>query len=246
MFTPAKSAFECVGSKPPSTLSGKPGNESIIRMSYHRFLKFTAAAALGVSLVLSPLAAVADMSSDFVDVSQRTRSQYKPSQAQLSRLSQLEPYIRYFTSLSYGPAEAKVSPDYIRALILTESGGDTWARSSLGARGLTQIIRSTAQHVAEDLAEGDYDYLYIDEAVLEEIEPDDLHDPALNILLACYLNANYHHRYDGRRDLMISAWNAGPGAVRRYGNQPPPFPETQATIFKVESYLSYLEEGGVY
>jgi hypothetical protein len=33
--------------------------------------------------------------------------------------------------------------------------------------------------------------------------------------------------------------------VRRYGNEPPPYPETQATIFKVESYLSYLQEGGL-
>lgn len=177
--------------------------------------------------------------------SERKRSSYKPSPAQLERLSELEPYIRYFTSLSYGPAGTKVPADYIRALILTESGADTSAQSTKGARGLTQITSTTAARVASDLKEAGVDYLYIDEAMFDEFHADHLHDPALNILMACYLNATYHDWYDGRRDLMISAWNAGPGAVRRYGNEPPPYPETQATIFKVESYLSYLQEGGL-
>lgn len=54
---------------------------------------------------------------------------YEPIRAQLERLSAAEQYIAYFTSLSYGPSDARVSADYIRALILTESGADPQARS---------------------------------------------------------------------------------------------------------------------
>ena len=163
----------------------------------------------------------------------------RPAQIQLDRLQRLEPYIRYFSSLSYDGA--RVSPDYIRALILTESGGDRWAMSGKGARGLTQLIPSTARYVAKDLLEVGYDFHYIDEQVLEAFDADDLFDPAINILMACYLSATYHVKYDGSTELVVSAWNAGPGAVRRYGNKPPPYPETQAMIARLTGYISYLQ-----
>jgi len=165
----------------------------------------------------------------------------KPSNQQLERLGSLEPYIRYFSSLSYGPDNARVSPDYIRALILTESGGDRWAMSGKGARGLTQIIPTTASYVAKDLMATGYDFLYVDEGVLDSFDADDLFDPAVNILMACYLSATYHAQYDGSTELVVSAWNAGPGAVQRYGNKPPPYPETQAMIARLTGYISFLE-----
>lgn len=168
-------------------------------------------------------------------------SAFQPSRAQLRRIHQLEPYIRYFTSLAYGPQNARVPADYIRALILTESGGDRLAHSGKGARGLTQIIPSTARRVLQDLAVADYDYLYVDEALFGQFDPENLFDPALNILIACYLSATYHDRYGGRTDLVVSAWNAGPGAVRRYGNQPPPYPETRTLIKRVITYMDFLE-----
>lgn len=169
-----------------------------------------------------------------------------PSASQLRRLYHLEPYIRYFTSLAYGPDNARVPADYIRALILTESAGDKWAKSHKGARGLTQIIPSTARSVARKLGRSGYDYLYVDESVFERLESEDLYDPALNILIACYLSATYHVRFDGRTDLVASAWNAGPGAVARYGNEPPPYPETQQMISRVQGYLHYLEQVAIH
>src|SRR3989304_2063400 len=87
------------------------------------------------------------------------------------------------------------------------------ALARFGARGVTQILPSTARSVLRTLASMDHDFRYIDEGVFERFEPDDLHDPALNILIACYLTATYQAMYDGRTDLVISAWNAGPGAV---------------------------------
>jgi soluble lytic murein transglycosylase-like protein len=167
---------------------------------------------------------------------------WRPSPAQLQRLAELEPYIRYFTSVTYEGTAASISSAYIRALILTESGGDSAARSRFGARGVTQILPSTARKVLELLASMDRDFHYIDESVFQSFKPDDLHDPALNILIACYLTATYHAMYEGRTDLVISAWNAGPGAVARYGNSPPPFPETRHLIRRVETTIDYLDK----
>ncbi len=167
---------------------------------------------------------------------------WRPSAAQLARLYRLEPYIRYFSSLRYGPGTEPVSADYIRALVLAESGGDPQARSSRGARGVAQIMPSTARMALRALARLERDFLYIDERVFEDFEADDLYDPALNLLIACYLSANYHTMYDGRPELMAAAWNAGPGAVARYGNRPPPYPETQGLIRRLRFTMDVLSE----
>lgn len=190
-----------------------------------------------VSLVLS--FALSPTCADASSLGRRDKD--KPSSQQLQRLNHLEPYIRYFSSLPYGAKRARVSPDYIRALILTESGGDRWAISNKGARGLTQIIPSTARLVAKSLSKSGYDFLYVDEGVLDSFDADDLFDPAVNILMACYLSATYHVQYEGSTELVVSAWNAGPGAVQRYGNKPPPYPETQAMIARLTGYISFLE-----
>ncbi len=165
-----------------------------------------------------------------------------PTETQLQRLHRFEPYVRYFTSLAYGPKNARVSGDYIRALILAESAGHRMAASPKGARGLTQIIPGTAELALAELAAAGYDFLYVDERVFRSFKPDDLYDPALNILIACYLSATYHAMYGGDTELIVSAWNAGPGAVARYGNQPPPYDETRGIIGRVLGYLTYLGE----
>jgi len=164
----------------------------------------------------------------------------EPSPEQMQRLRELDPYVRYFTSLSYGPQRARISRDFIRALILIESGANPEARSHMGARGVTQILPSTARAVLRELA-GTRDYLFVDEDVFTEFHPDLLDDPAVNILIACYLSATYHDMYDGRTDLVLAAWNAGPGAVARFGNQPPPYRETLKLIKRVENTMDYLD-----
>lgn len=165
-----------------------------------------------------------------------------PTVRQIERLVRAEPYIRYFTSLEYGPHGASVPAEYIRALILTESGGEAAAHSDRGARGLTQIIPRTGAAVVEQILGDDYDYLYVDEAALEQFDAEDLHDPALNILIACRLSAHYFARWNGSTEHVVAAWNAGPTAVAVNGNQPPPYPETRDLISRVKTYMRYLDE----
>ena len=66
------------------------------------------------------------------------------------------------------------------------------------------------------------------------IESDrDLLDPAVDIDIGTRYLRDRHEMFDGRIDLMLAAYNAGEGAVRRYGNRIPPYPETQEYVQKI-------------
>jgi soluble lytic murein transglycosylase-like protein len=165
----------------------------------------------------------------------------KPTREQMVRLYHLAPYIEYFTALPYGPNKTRVSPEFIRALILTESNAKKWALSVDGARGLTQIMPRTGRHAIARLADADMDFRFVPRRALDDFDPDDLFNPALNILIACYLNARYHDAYGDRADLSAAAWNAGPGAVDRYGKQVPNYAETKSMVKRLMGYMSYFE-----
>ena len=100
---------------------------------------------------------------------------------------------------------------------------------------------ATASNAAKKLSEEGYDYLYINEKDLAHFSAERLYDPAVNILIACYLSATYHERFAGRTELVAAAWNAGPGAVTRYGNQPPPYRETRALITRILGYMDFFQ-----
>ena len=110
----------------------------------YRYSTKAALVRLFVALLVAASIVVAGGASEAV---QSESGAEQPTRGELDRLEPIEPYIRYFTSLAYGGADSRVSPTYIRALILTESRGDPDARSRKGARGLTQIMPSTARLV---------------------------------------------------------------------------------------------------
>ena len=72
------------------------------------------------------------------------------SQDQVIKLTRYDHLIRYFSGFSYFIPRHKVSPNFIRALILAESGANHMAVSSKNALGLGQIILTTGQEAARN------------------------------------------------------------------------------------------------
>ena len=175
------------------------------------------------------------------DVSPAPRAGLAPGRHQVARLDRYEHLLRYYSSLAWGDSDRRISSNYLRALVLTESGGRADAVSPVGARGLTQLMPATARAAARRLAADGRDYLYVDKAQLREFNESDLFDPAINLLLASYINTMHINRFEQRYDLLAAAWNAGPGAVRRYGNTTPPYRETRQHVSRVLGYMRWYE-----
>jgi soluble lytic murein transglycosylase-like protein len=114
----------------------------------------------------------------------------------------------------------ELDPVLVAALIYTESRYRSSARSPKGALGLMQIMPATAR-----------DYGVSDEAALL--------NPQVNLHVGTQHLRMLHQRYGKRLDLILAAYNAGEGAVSRYREQIPPYPETQAYVRDI---LDLLEQ----
>ena len=104
--------------------------------------------------------------------------------------------------------------ELLQAVIATESGFDASAVSPKGAVGLMQLMPPTAQRYG---VKGD---------AKNSIEKK-LTDPKTNIQAGTRYLRDLMLMFPGKLDLALAAYNAGEGAVKRYGNQIPPFKETQ-------------------
>ena len=102
-------------------------------------------------------------------------------------------------ALNYG-----VRADLVRAVIQVEFGFNPRARSPKGAVGLMQLMPTTA--VAFGVA--------------------DRYDPAENIRGGGACLDPLLRQYEGNEEPVLAAYNAGPQAVERYGNDVPPYRET--------------------
>lgn len=162
----------------------------------------------------------------------------------LERLAVFDTYIRYFANFSYFQKRHKVSPDFVRALILAESGADPLAISEKNARGLGQILYPTAVQAGKELASSFAPFRHVSHHRLRDLREEDLFHPATNILLTCYLIAKYNQRFSGRLDLVVSAWNAGEYSQSLAIGRHVPYRETEELIGKINGYYLYLLRSG--
>lgn len=93
-----------------------------------------------------------------------------------------------------------VDPALVRGVIEVESGFRVDARSSVGARGLMQLMPRTAAALA---------------ARLRWPAPR-LDDPAFNIEAGTAYLARLLERFDGRVELALAAYHTGPSRVQRW------------------------------
>ena len=102
-----------------------------------------------------------------------------------------------------------VDPTLLAAVAKQESGYDPRAVSGAGARGLMQLMPGTAAGLGVQ----------------------DPFDPAQAVDGAARMPRDLTGRF-GSTQLALSAYNAGPGAVLKYGGVPP-YPETQSYVRNV-------------
>jgi soluble lytic murein transglycosylase len=160
----------------------------------------------------------------------------------LEKISRYNHLITYYSNYSYFRPNYKVHPDFIRALILAESDCNPQAVSDKKALGLGQILLSTGKEAARELSRTNVPFRYVDPDKLRNLQGNDLFDPAINILLTCYLISKYNYKYNGKLELVVSAWNAGENTELLDSGIPAPYPETHDLIGKVNGYFLYLLE----
>jgi soluble lytic murein transglycosylase-like protein len=130
----------------------------------------------------------------------------KPVESTSAR-EQYEPYVLEYSNLQ------SLRPELVRAVIQVESGYNARALSPKGAMGLMQLMPDTAR-------------------MLGVQRP---YDPEQNIRGGTRYLRLLLDKYDGNEELALAAYNAGSGAVDRYGKRIPPYRETRDYVRKVGS-----------
>jgi hypothetical protein len=115
--------------------------------------------------------------------------------------------------------EYGVDPNLIRAQMGQESSFNPRAKSHKGAEGLMQLIPATAKRFGVT----------------------DVYDPRQNIHAGVKYMRWLLDRFDGDVSLALAGYNAGEGAVEKYGKKIPPYKETQDYVTKI---LGKYQGGG--
>jgi hypothetical protein len=105
-----------------------------------------------------------------------------------------------------------VDPRLLAAVASRESALDAHAVSTVGACGLMQLMPETARFLGVA----------------------NIFDPRENVFGGAHYLRTLLDTFGGDLDLTLAAYNAGPGAVQKYGGVPP-YRETQAYVKAVRS-----------
>ena len=120
------------------------------------------------------------------------------------------PDVNYDDVIAEAAVENDLSFFLIKALIHVESYFNPYAVSKKGALGLMQIMPEN----------------------LKILNVDHPFDPRENIMGGASYLKNMLKRFDGKLELALAAYNAGPSAVEKY-SAIPPFRETQEYVQRV-------------
>lgn len=101
------------------------------------------------------------------------------------------------------------------AVVAAESAFRPNAVSGVGALGLGQLMPATARGLGVTNA----------------------FDPAQNLFGCVKYIEREQHRWGKKPELIFAAYNAGPGAVKKYGGVPP-YKETRSYVVTVKKYYN--------
>jgi soluble lytic murein transglycosylase len=133
-----------------------------------------------------------------------------------------------------------INPCLVAAIIRAESNFNEKAVSHRGAYGLMQIMPDTAMWIAQRME-------------LKEFKVENLYDTEINIAMGCWYIDNLNCEFNGNIDLVLAAYNGGPGNVEKWLKNSEysedgktlnniPFEETDKYVKKVKTnYNIYLK-----
>ncbi|EIC22809.1 soluble lytic murein transglycosylase-like protein [Thiorhodovibrio frisius] len=122
---------------------------------------------------------------------------------------------RYVAIILSEAKRHRVDPNLVHAVIQAESAYRPNAKSPAGACGLMQLMPATARRFGVR----------------------DIWDPEQNIGGGVAYLRFLLDRFAGDIPLVLAAYNAGEGAVAKYGNKIPPYRETREYVRKVMGYF---------
>jgi soluble lytic murein transglycosylase-like protein len=129
-------------------------------------------------------------------------------------------YKRYDDHIAEASALYHIPEPLIRAVIKVESDYDPRVVSSVGARGLMQLMPS----------------------VVSDMGVRNVHDPRENILGGTRLLRILANRYEGDLVRTVAAYHAGAGSLARYGDNVPPYQNTRKYLRMVlDRYYQYKQ-----
>lgn len=128
--------------------------------------------------------------------------------------------VPFAAQIDAAAAKNGVDPALLRGLVKQESGFDPAARSGAGALGLTQLMPGTAR----------------------ELGVTDPADPLQQLDAGARYLKQQLDRFGGDPSKALAAYNAGPGAVQKFGGVPP-YAETQHYVQNVLQFAAGYRGG---
>ena len=125
---------------------------------------------------------------------------------------------KYTPIIAKAAAKYKIDEKLLHAVIQTESAYDVKAISSAGAVGLMQLMPATAKRYGVS----------------------NRNNATENIDGGTHYIKDLLKMFDSNLRLVLASYNAGEGAVKKYNNAIPPYPETQNYVRKVMSIYNKL------
>src|SRR5215208_5716031 len=129
--------------------------------------------------------------------------------------SALPPGVPFGAEITAAAQRNGIDPPLLAGLVRQESNFDPTAGSPAGARGLTQLMPGTAAGLGVS----------------------DVTDPLQSLEGGAKYLKQQLDAFGGDVTKALAAYNAGPGAVQRYGGVPP-YAETQGYVQKVQAFAA--------
>ncbi len=143
-------------------------------------------------------------------------------------LSQHPNLKKYEKLLNDAANEFNLDPALLKAVMAAESGFNPNAVSPKGAIGLMQLMPATAERFGL-------------QADRKKSIAQKLTDPKTNIRIAARYLRVLRDMYPNQQHLVLASYNAGEGAIQKYNNAVPPYPETRNYVKLVTQFYNLYQ-----